>query len=105
VRGDVDHADDGVVLLGGDDVLAVRGEERVVGHLEGLAPGQVTGLRELPPDTALRVDDQEPVVVVVGDQHVTRQGGRIGVRRQVAPAVGRAEPRRAGQRGLAGAAA
>ena len=33
-RRDVDQGDDGVLLLGGDDLSAVRGEERVVGRLE-----------------------------------------------------------------------
>ena len=44
----VDLADDEVVLLGGDDHLAVGGEERIVGQLEGLARREVTGRGKAP---------------------------------------------------------
>jgi hypothetical protein len=77
VRGDVDHADDRIVLLGGHDLPAVRREERVVRDQEGLPAGQVAGGREPPPDPALRVHDEQPVVAVVGDQHVAGQRPRI----------------------------
>ena len=93
VGGDVDHADDRVFLLGRDDVLAVGREERIVGQQEGLAVREVTAAGELPADPAMRVDDQEPVVPVVGDQDVTRQHRRVRMGCQVAPAVGGPQPR------------
>jgi hypothetical protein len=62
--------DDLVVLLRCDDVPAVRGEERVVWDQERLALRQVARTREAPPDAALRVDDHEPVVQVIGDQYI-----------------------------------
>ncbi len=65
VGGDVDDADDVVVLFGRDDLGAVGSEERVVGDLEGLSSGQVTRLRELPSGPSLRVDDQQPIVEFV----------------------------------------
>ncbi len=102
VCGDVDHADDGVVLLGGDDVPAVRGEEGVVRKLEGLPPGEIPRFGELPPDASLRVHDEQPVVPVVRDQDVPGQHGRIRAGRQVAPAPGWGQP---GQRGRDRAAA
>ncbi len=87
------HADDVVVFLGHDDVLAVGREERVVRHQERLAGREVAGPRKLPSDPALRVDDQQPVVPVVGDEDVARQHGRIGVRREPAGTGRRREPR------------
>jgi hypothetical protein len=102
VPGDVDHADDRVILFGRDDVLAVRREERVVRHQKALAVGEITAARELPPDPAVRVDDEQAVVLVVSDQDVTGQYRRVGMRRQLAPAVGAPQPGPAGQDRAAG---
>src|SRR5580692_3010085 len=75
--GDGYHRDDVVVFLRGDDVPAVGREKRVVWLQERLAGREVPGARELPPDAALRVDNQQPVVVVVGDEDVGGQHRRI----------------------------
>ena len=73
--------------------LAVGREERVVRHQERLARREVAGPRKLPSDPALRVDDQQPVVPVVGDEDVARQHERIRARREPARTGRRREPR------------
>ena len=64
------------------------------GLQERLAGREVAGPRELPPDPALRVDDQQPVVVMVGDEDVGGQHRRVRTRRQPAGPRGRRQPRR-----------
>src|SRR6266568_7844836 len=56
VTGDADNADNGVFLLGRDDVPAVRREERIVWQLERLARREVAGPGELPPDAPTGID-------------------------------------------------
>src|SRR5260370_33169426 len=73
------------------DVLAVGGEERVVRLQERLAGREVTRPRELPSDPALRVDDQQPVVPVVGDEDVGGQHRRVRTRREPTGTGGRRE--------------
>ena len=48
-------------------------EERVVWNEEGLTCRQITRTRELPYESPLRVDDDEPVVPLVGDQEIGGQ--------------------------------
>jgi hypothetical protein len=74
---DVDHRDRLVLLLGGDDRPAVWGDERVIGRAEHLAAPEDTGAGEPPADPPVRVNQQQPPVVLIGDQHVTGQRRRI----------------------------
>src|SRR5262249_37825905 len=69
------------VLLGDDDLAAVRREEGVV--RKGQA--RPSWLREPPDDAAMRVDHEEPVVRAVGDEHIPREGRRVGARCEVRP--------------------
>jgi hypothetical protein len=90
VRRDIDQAHRVDVLLRHDDPAAVRREERVVGEGQARAPGP----REAPDDAAVRVDHEEPVVRAVGDQHVAREGRRVGAGCEVGPSQGMRERRR-----------
>ena len=87
--GGVEDRDDEVIFLGGDDPTSVRGEEGVVGHEEALPARQVAAAGEAPEDPSLRIDDDEPVVRLVGDQYRPRQNSGFRARLQV-PAPGRA---------------
>ena len=70
---DVDREDVVVLLLVGDERLASGLDEGVVVEHE-LAPlGTVTRGREAPEGSSLRVDEEDPVVSPVGDQHPARQ--------------------------------
>jgi hypothetical protein len=71
VRAQVDLGDRLVELLIRRDRAVARREERVVGVAERLAGANVSALREAPDDPLRpRVDEDDPVVVAVGDQHV-----------------------------------
>ena len=71
VRRDVDHTDRKVVFFRCDDVLAVGTEERIVRDEKGLTGRKVARTRELPHQAPLRVDDDEPVVPLVGNQEIS----------------------------------
>ena len=74
---DVDHRDRIVLLPRGDDRPAVWGNECVVGMAECLAAPETAGAGELPADPPVRVNEQQALVFLVGDQHVAGQRPRI----------------------------
>ena len=75
--GDVDHRDRLVHLLRGDDRPAICGDERVIGRAEHLATPEGAGAGEQPADPPVRVNQQQPAVVLIRDQHVPGQRPRI----------------------------
>ena len=70
---DVDPVDDMMPFVVGDDRLAVRSQERVVGR-ESLAVRQAARRREAPQGNAGRRDDQEPAVAAIGDEQAAGEG-------------------------------
>ena len=72
VAAEVDQADRLVELLVDRDAGVAGREERVVGVVERLPGSDVARARELPDDSLARRDEQDPVVVAVGDQYVSR---------------------------------
>ena len=72
VAAEVDQADRLIELLVDRDAGVAGREERVVGVVERLPGSDVARARELPDDSLARRDEQDPVVVAVGDQHVSR---------------------------------
>ena len=71
MRCDVDHADRKVILFGCDDVLAVGAEECIVRDEKRLTCRKVARARKLPHQAPLRVDDDEPVIPLVGNQDIS----------------------------------
>ena len=78
-----------VVLLVDRDALVVGREERVVRVVEGLPRQDVSRAREAPDDVLRGRDDQDPVVVAVGDHHVAGHGAGLDVRQAEDPLSGR----------------
>jgi hypothetical protein len=74
---DVDHRDGCVHLLGGDDRRAVWRDERVIGVAERLTGPERARAREQPADLPVWVNEQQPPVVLISDQHVAGQRPRI----------------------------
>src|SRR3977135_3983948 len=87
---DIDHADRLVVLLRGDHLAAVGGEEGVVGDPEALAWRRASAGGKAPQDAPLGAHLEQAVVVTGGDQHRSGQDARVRAGSQVyrAPAPG-----------------
>lgn len=80
---DIDDVNDLVVLFGGDDVVSSGGEESVVWYKELLTGCQISWLGERPKDLSLWGYLDQPVIVLVRNQHRPGQHGRVGPRRKV----------------------
>ena len=74
---DVDDRYELFVFLRHDDPLTVLAEERIVGRAQCLPAAHVARPRELPHDSAARIDHDEPVVATIGDQYRARQQARM----------------------------
>src|SRR5579862_6315111 len=73
IRAPVDDADGEVVLLGRDDLLPARTEERVVGNSEAVARRVGSRRRKLPQSTPVVSDLYQPIIAYISDQHRARK--------------------------------
>ena len=73
----VDQGDREVLFLSRDDLLPVGREERVVRGEERLTRNEVARPGKLPRDPSLRINFEQPVVVLIDDQDRTRKNGRV----------------------------